>query len=83
MIKRFLSLILIVVCATTALADRPPKYTVFEGQNYRWNTQMKKYIPVESPRDRYMRRITEQQLKTQRQKTGDIYKVKWWDFFYN
>lgn len=81
MIKKLFTLIFVLVCSTTVLAERPQKYTVFEGQNYRWNTQMKKYIPVESPRDRYMRRITEQQLKTQQVKTGDIYRVKWWDFY--
>lgn len=78
--RKFLSLILVLVCSTTVLADRPPKYTVFEGQNYRWNTQMKKYFPVESPRDVYMRKVLEKQIKT-KPITGDRYRVKWWDFF--
>jgi len=79
MIKKLLSLILVLVSVSVALADRPPKYTTFEGQNYRWNTQMKKYIPVESPRDRYMRRTLEQQMKTQ--KINGVTKIKWWDFY--
>ncbi len=72
-------LVLFIICGTCSPSlahEKMQKYTNFEGQSYRWNTQMKKYLPYDTPYQKMMKK----QLKNINMPSSDG-KIKWWDFY--
>jgi hypothetical protein len=74
------------LCASCALAKEPlNKYTVYEGQMYRWNTQMKKYFPYKTTQQRLQDSYLRKQLSTMGSPAtkSEPHRIKWWDFYWN
>jgi hypothetical protein len=82
----YLCFLLVLLVTTNAIAKEPrqgskPAYTVYEGQLYRWNNHVKKYIPMTSP----YQRAQEAHLKRQLGSMGRMAtpssptRIKWWE----